>query len=84
MSVGKYSKSTPLAEYASRYPFLVPNHLYVVNVLQKLCLELISEKKGRSIEEETDVIEGELREVLPGIVMRVTKPYPRSTILNSE
>lgn len=82
--VEKYYESTSGDNYISSYPIPVPNLLYVVDILEKLCQEMTPDKNERDIEEETVIVEGEMREVLPGIVMRVTKPYPSSTLLNSE
>lgn len=81
--VEEYYKSASLDSCTSPCPIPIPNLLYVIDVLEKLCLKIILDKNERDIGQETDAVEDELREVLPGIVMRVTKPYPRSTLLGS-
>lgn len=82
--VEEYYKSSSRDDYTSLCPVPIPNLLYVVDILEKLCLKIILDKNERDIRQGADAVEDEMREVLPGIVMRVTKPYPSSTLLGSE
>lgn len=78
----KYCKITSREDYISPYPFPIMNLLYVMNKVEKLYVEMIPDKNVRYIEQETDVVEGDMREVLPGDIMSTKKRY--SSVLNSQ